>query len=544
MHATPSLSQWPDLPPDVLREISGRLHDAGDFVRFHSVCKPWRDTAGTRMPNQSFLPWLLAPDKMFSIFLKLRCVFSRTSYRALPPFFSVSQRKWVASSQGTSIWYFAERPSPSLCDPLTGAVTLLLPPFPEDNGRCRWEKPPSGVVYGDGTFFLHSIFDQDDTTKFRVVLLRPGDVAWTVVERTFSSPDLKDFYLSYYHGKIIITVDGPVVTPEDEAGIGDVLAVPRPPTPRELDDYFYEQSYVLESRGELLCVSVYNNLDYPHASGGKASVPGLVQALSVCVHALEEDEAAPGKIHWVRKHGRSLADRVFFLGYPNSFAVEASRLSGDAVSGGCAYFVYDDLDARPNQPCYVFRYNLVDDRAKFMEQLPRGWDGDTFTWLIPQPSIAPIQEIIDRLEGQKWWKKKLPMAPTPRSNIYIEKPQPQCYNPYFRVCVHNLPCDVDRFQLRQFFSKHGKVSNAKVMCKRKSKMFKRIGFITIATVEEQADALASLNGLVFNGCILEVRLVRRWKGRRPSFVPSNQHSRDHLIHMGLSLLSAIGYLIR
>ncbi|KAM0826557.1 hypothetical protein ACQ4PT_068797 [Festuca glaucescens] len=330
---------------------------------------------------------------MFSIFLKLRCVISRTSYRALPPL-SISQRKWVASSQGTAVWYLAERPSPSLCDPLTGAVTLLLPPFSEDNGRCWWEKPPSGIVYGDGTVFLLSILDQDDTTKFKVALLRPGDVAWTVVERTFRHPDLKDSYLSYYHGKILITVDGPVVTPEDEAGIGNVLAVPRPRTPCELDDYIYEQSYVLESRGDLLCVSVYINRDYPHALDGKASVRGLVQALSVCVHALEEDEAAPGKVRWVRKHGRSLADRVFFLGYPNSFAVEASRLSGDAVSGGCAYFVYDDLYARPNRPYHVFRYNLVDDRAKFMEQLPQGWNGDTCTWLIPQPSIAPIQVYI------------------------------------------------------------------------------------------------------------------------------------------------------
>ena len=69
------------------------------------------------------------------------------------------------------------------------------------------------------------------------------------------------------------------------------------------------------------------------------------------------------------------------------------------------------------------------------------------------------------------------------------------------VCVHNLPCEVDSFlQLRQFFSKHGKLSNAKVMCKRKNKMLKKIGLVTIAMVEEREDALAALNGLV-NACI-------------------------------------------
>jgi hypothetical protein len=95
-------------------------------------------------------------------------------------------------------------------------------------------------------------------------------------------------------------------------------------------------------------------------------------------------------MRWVSKDGRSLADRVFFLGWPSNFAVDASRISGDAVSGGCAYFVYKDLEAIPNQPFYVFRYNMVNGKAKFVEQLPQGWD-DMCTWLFPRPSIAPIQ---------------------------------------------------------------------------------------------------------------------------------------------------------
>jgi hypothetical protein len=62
---------------------------------------------------------------------------------------------------------------------------------------------------------------------------------------------LYDLYVCYYQGKIIPTVDGPVMTPDDEAGVvGDVLVVPRPCEP---DDYYHERSYVLESRDELLC---------------------------------------------------------------------------------------------------------------------------------------------------------------------------------------------------------------------------------------------------------------------------------------------------
>jgi hypothetical protein len=116
--------------------------------------------------------------------------------------------------------------------------------------------------------------------------------------------------------------------------------------------------------------------------------------------------------------------------------------------------------------------------------------------------ILSGQEIIVRLEGRKWWKKnrKPHMTPTPRSNIYIEIPDRQCYNTCLWVSVRNLPPKVDRFQLRRFFSKHGKVSNAKVVCKRKNKTSKKIGLVTIEMMEERADAIALLNGLV-SSCI-------------------------------------------
>jgi hypothetical protein len=384
---------WAELPADALREISRRLGELRSFVHFHAVCKPWRNShEPTRTPRKQWvLPWLVAPDKKKIPTLKLRCVFSRTSYRALPPS-SVSRRNWVTSADGTALWYFAEppeRPSPCLRDPLTGAVTLPLPPFQDGT---RWsEGSPSGVVYSDGTIFLCSFREHGDVTKIRAALLRPGDAAWMVVERNFLSTD--DMDVSYYRGKIVATIDGTVqLTPDDEAD--DVLAVSRPWMPGEFNDHVFKDMYVLESLGELLCVSIYVNKDYPKAFGGKASVSGLVRALSVSVHTLEEDEAAPGKVRWVRKDGGSLAGRVLFLGRPDSFAVDASRLSGDAVSGGCAYFVYRDVGVMLNQPCCVFRYNLADDEAKFVERLPEGWKNNMCMWLFAQPSIAPTEVYI------------------------------------------------------------------------------------------------------------------------------------------------------
>jgi hypothetical protein len=44
-HTSMGWRQWSDdLLPDVLPEITVRLHVVADFVRFHAICKPWRDS--------------------------------------------------------------------------------------------------------------------------------------------------------------------------------------------------------------------------------------------------------------------------------------------------------------------------------------------------------------------------------------------------------------------------------------------------------------------------------------------------------------------
>jgi len=64
-------------------------------------------------------------------------------------------------------------------------------------------------------------------------------------------------------------------------------------------------------------------------------VGSFVDGLSVSVHVLQQAEG--GETQWVKRDGRSLADRVMFLGRPSSFAVDAARFG--VSSGGCAYFV-------------------------------------------------------------------------------------------------------------------------------------------------------------------------------------------------------------
>ncbi|XBH72331.1 hypothetical protein VPH35_099658 [Triticum aestivum] len=277
--------RWSDLPADVLQEISGRVRDAADFVNIHAVCKQWRGSRDplsrrARTTRTQFLPWLLAPPDQEPV-----C----TLFNIVSPS-PVPRENWVCSTDAAGVWYLAvnEHFHPSLHDPLTGAVAHL-PTFP-------WEEEfdPCGVIYDDGTTFLHSIDAGYGSEWFRAALLRPGDAEWTAVQRTIQAPDHGKFYATYHSGRILVTV---------EAG---QWYVPRPPRlPWEKGPYSRRYSHVLESCGELLWVVVQVQLcRYTCTTGIR---PGL----SVVVHALGEDTT---------KHSHSLTDRVLFLGWPNRTA--------------------------------------------------------------------------------------------------------------------------------------------------------------------------------------------------------------------------------
>ena len=79
----------------------------------------------------------------------------------------------------------------------------------------------------------------------------------------------------------------------------------------------------------------------------------------------------------------------------------------------------------------------------------------------------------------------------------MERPGQQQYKSYFMVIVNNLPRRVDNSQMHRFFGQHGKVFQfAKVRCKKKTNISKGFGHVTMEMVEEHANALATLDGLV------------------------------------------------
>ncbi|KAI4983234.1 hypothetical protein ZWY2020_023726 [Hordeum vulgare] len=101
------------------------------------------------------------------------------------------------------------------------------------------------------------------------------------------------------------------------------------------DMWGLNSSHVLESHGELLRVSIL----VMYLKTGSS----MKRVVTVLVHALEEETGTDGRqmVRWARRDGLSFADRVMFLGFPSSFAVDAARFHGVDydVIGGCVYFL-------------------------------------------------------------------------------------------------------------------------------------------------------------------------------------------------------------
>ncbi|KAL6655020.1 hypothetical protein ACP70R_005846 [Stipagrostis hirtigluma subsp. patula] len=545
---------WTDLPQDLLGCISGRLHDAADFVRFHAVCKPWRDTLPTTSSSHpAFLPWILSPGSYYRPSIALfRSIFSGITWCA--PGTSGRRCKWLASADGAGAWLLAvgsggaDQSPPRLVNPFTGAGTTL-PPLP---GLIRrFVARAKGLVCADGTVVLYAVDGCHEYASTVVAaVLRPGDAAWTAAEshRMPYSSFKCSCAAAYRDGEIVIVdaLQDYIVTLRLTGG-EVVLPVMRTireteTPPGELGCIHY-CIYALESRGELLAVCLLQHTTVK-SNGGVSIVPGVV---SLSIFALEQ-EAADGGARWVRRDGRSLSDRVLFLGNPTSFAVDAARFGG-AVSGGCAYFVVNSRRTgwtKMPKACRVYRYSFEDGAMTVVEEMPAGskWDADerlgpgcrtAMMWFIPQPSThyyrtglrqhhistgwaktcvdglsapafgsnatTPAHETRERrLQAPPNGKKGAPCHP--RSIIRVQRTG---FWPFLKIFVGNLPLWLGSFQLKQFFDNHGKVEDARVIYDTQTGRSWGFGFVTMATECEPADAIAALDGEIFYGYTLRVK---------------------------------------
>uniref|UniRef100_M8AX68 Uncharacterized protein n=1 Tax=Aegilops tauschii TaxID=37682 RepID=M8AX68_AEGTA len=500
------------LPPELLALVSARLHEAADFVRFHAACTRWQDSLShTTALRPAFFPWLIAPPSGYgSSVVKLRCVFSKTSYLAAAPE-TFSSRRWVARADGSAAWFSAAGSGLTLIDPLTGDVATSLPTFPEDDGKTtRRMEISRGIIYADGTVFLYNFSYSDyvdpneDDDKldeqiylcFNTAILGPGDTAWKFAQRELDVYTKWDAMKGEYeieNNRLpaaypvddrmkLVCVDGEdynlkdtwtwhilpeltgdeIMDEEEEILISGIQE-------EEIDTtgWYLESCHILESRGELLQVSVLVQQDRSFIYEDAAA---QASALVVWVHALEEDTDADGGrrvMRWARRDGRSFADRIMFLGFPTSFAVEATKFPGeeDYLSGGGG----------------SRRVRLLAPAQKV-----------GLTWLV----IAwRVQVIRERLEA--------PRADHPNmriSTFRMEERPKQPKVPLFRFLVQNLPPAVDSSRLCTFFGKHGQVLAAKMISPGTACVI-----MFVEMVNRLDDAEATLDGLVLDGCTLTVK---------------------------------------
>ncbi|WVZ90177.1 hypothetical protein U9M48_036504 [Paspalum notatum var. saurae] len=201
-------------------------------------------------------------------------------------------------------------------NPLTRSTmaATLLPPLPSDGETRLWVDHAVDTVSGDSTIFLYVIDPmsrQYTLPPINVALLHPGDSDWTLVRKQYSS---KHECAAYSGGKIVVCGrlgSRCILTSQ----VGGYHWRWTPPVP-------------LEYRNAKVRTVDYMDNDYN-------SVANFAAGLLVLVSALAEEE--DGKLMWVKRDGHSLEDRVLFLGWPCSFAVDATRFG---MSGaGCAYFI-------------------------------------------------------------------------------------------------------------------------------------------------------------------------------------------------------------
>ncbi|KAL1829111.1 hypothetical protein ACET3Z_007523 [Daucus carota] len=88
------------------------------------------------------------------------------------------------------------------------------------------------------------------------------------------------------------------------------------------------------------------------------------------------------------------------------------------------------------------------------------------------------------------------------------------FRPPNRIYVGNLPWEVDNAGLKEMFSKHGKVLNARVVCDRESNRSRGFGFVTMSTTSEMNDAISNLDNQNLNGRSIIVSVA---EDKKPSY---------------------------
>ncbi|KAL6661879.1 hypothetical protein ACP70R_001263 [Stipagrostis hirtigluma subsp. patula] len=368
---------WACLPDDALAEIAGGLHDAADFVRFHAVCRPWREAAP---PPPSFLPCLIAQDGGSSEapgLLRLHSPFSRKKRHPPPTWALAALRGKMLEISGAAAGrvlalgcsnYYDQ--TAMLINPLTGDATSLLPLPHRISPGSAWRRT-NGIVSSNGAVVFHTRAGH----RLAATQLRPGETDWEHLDMACPA-ELGGNYNTWMDEptRRAAALWSSGVLPGGARAMAKLPRKPRGDSPNS----------------ELLCVDVLDMLpESPQAPAGDTP------AAMVSVHALEgrDDGRAP---RWVgRGHGgRGIDHMCLFLDWVSSsgFAVDAREFTAGAeVTGGCAYGLGTDQDFTARESVHgVYRYSFKDGTATVVDELPAAFDR-TAIWYTPRPRIHQLR---------------------------------------------------------------------------------------------------------------------------------------------------------
>ena len=337
------MSEWADLPHDILIEIMRRLSFYDDFVMFGATCKSWQSVCSLEnLPLSPRCPWLmLAEDNEqrnpTRVFVNL---FDNKVYNFRLP--ELVRKKCFGTSFGWLLSVGTDFQM-NLFHSLSKHL-LSLPPQPnfedldhhDDDFRiilvdkCVLSRNPWNLVTHEyeGDCIIMVIYCNIKTLAFT----RPGYKVWIDIKSHSRCFDDIAFYKGNFyavdcHGEVFI------------CHIDDDNAFTKSVTPRVLGTRDDMQKYLVESLGELLLVSrkLKGNL---YAEDDMDETPYMTTGFTILKLECSIEVKGKNEYKWVNVD--SLGDQALFLGCNSSVSLSASSING--CKANCIYFTDDNIE--------------------------------------------------------------------------------------------------------------------------------------------------------------------------------------------------------